>query len=365
MKASQFHLSPVLLAFISMIAASSHSRLTADEPSAARYSDEVVAKADKILTDAGLRRSGKTIVSTLSADIARAVSGLSKSRRALQLTQDAWKLKADQLAQLQKQAELINTQNIQINTQLAQPGLAVTESNRLVAMNNANVAKLRLIGTEEERVTEQLATDRKTLNDAEAEYAETVLAIRRDLNGLKEKLQESLDNDQIKLAFKVSHTNFGTPENVTSDQLLVSLEKRLKQVEQEIFSESIALDVTSNGTLYVNVSVGKKVARMVVDSGATVISLPAALAAELGVIVPNDAPVVSLVLADGREIPGRAVKIPKVRIGQFEAEQVDAAVLDAVAVNAEPLLGMSFLGNFKFEIDIADKSLKLLRVKAD
>lgn len=69
--------------------------------------------------------------------------------------------------------------------------------------------------------------------------------------------------------------------------------------------------------------------------------------------------------ADGREIPGRAVTLAQVSVGQFEAEKVEPAVLDAVAINAEPLLGISFLGNFKFEIDTADKSLKLLRVSSE
>ena len=56
---------------------------------------------------------------------------------------------------------------------------------------------------------------------------------------------------------------------------------------------------------------------------------------------------------------------PRVRVGEFEAENVDAAVLDAVATDAEPLLGMSFLGNFKFEINTSAKTLKMLRVNAE
>jgi len=163
---------------------------------------------------------------------------------------------------------------------------------------------------------------------------------------------------------RVASTNFGTPATLATDALIASIDKRLVQIEYEIFNESIPLDITSSGSLYVYVSVGDRSTRMVVHRGASLIVLPASTAAELGVLVPSDARQLRLILADGREIPGRAVTLAKVRIGQFEVEQVDAAVLDSVATNAEPLLGMSFLGNFKFEIDTADKSLKLLRVSS-
>ena len=330
-----------------------------------KFSEEIVSKADKLFADAGLRRSGKTITTTATADIARGISALSRSRRSLKQMHDAWKQTSNQLAQMKQQSELLNSQNIELNIQLTQPGLNATTNNQLVGAINANVGKIRQIENEEGRFKDKLSTDRKAVNDAEATYAESVLALRRDLSAVKLKLDETLKGEEIKIAVKVSNTNFGTPATLTTDTLLTSIDKRLKQIEQEIFSESVPLDVTENGSLYVNVSVGDKSVRMVLDSGATMVSLPASTAKQLGITVPVNAPQLRLVLADGREIPGRAVTIAKVRVGQFEAENVDAAVLDAVAINAEPLLGMSFLGNFKFEIDTADKSLKLLRVKEE
>jgi aspartyl protease family protein len=95
------------------------------------------------------------------------------------------------------------------------------------------------------------------------------------------------------------------------------------------------------------------------------VSLPAAVATELQIAVPADARQMMLVLADGRTIAARGVTLQRVRVGPFEAENVEAAVLDASATGAEPLLGMSYLGNFRFEIDAAEKSLKMLRVSTD
>ncbi len=132
-----------------------------------------------------------------------------------------------------------------------------------------------------------------------------------------------------------------------------------------MFSENIPLEVTDNGSLYVNVLIGGKNLRMVLDSGASVLSLSKAVADELGITIPADAPRLQLVMADGRSIPGRAVDLASVRIGPFEATNVRAAILDLAGIDAEPLLGMSYLSNFKFEIDTASKTLKLLRVATD
>lgn len=353
------------LAFL-LLAAAPKTQTQADPAQPGpRYSDEVVAKADKVLADVGLKRSGKTIVSTGSADLSRRLSALAPSRRALKLISDVWKQTAEQGKQLKRQAEITSAQNIPVNTQLAQAGLDIETRNRLVAMNNANVATLRQLALDQERVQQKLAHERNELNNAEAAYAESILALRKDFDALHKDLQNSLAQKQVKLALMVCHTNFGTPLELPADTILNTLGNRLKQAEQEIFRESIPLEVSPNGSLYVNVVIGDKTTRMVVDSGATVVSLPLEIARQLGVTIPADAPQVKLELADGREIPGRLVKLASIRVGQFEAKDVDAAIFDLVAAKAEPLLGMSYLSHFKFEINADEKSLKLLRVKAE
>ena len=55
--------------------------------------------------------------------------------------------------------------------------------------------------------------------------------------------------------------------------------------------------------------------------------------------------------------------IPSVRVGKFTAENVECAVLGADAISAELLLGMSFLGNFKFEINAQKGTLTMVKVE--
>ena len=70
-------------------------------------------------------------------------------------------------------------------------------------------------------------------------------------------------------------------------------------------------------------------------------------------------------LADGSRITGRLVTIGSVRVGKFTAENVQCAVLGAEAANAPSLLGMSFLENFKFQVDAAKGTLKMVQIRTE
>lgn len=69
--------------------------------------------------------------------------------------------------------------------------------------------------------------------------------------------------------------------------------------------------------------------------------------------------------ADGSEVPGYLKKIDSVRVGKFTVENVECVVLHALAVWAPALLGMSFLGHFKFELDSSRSELKMVKVDID
>jgi aspartyl protease family protein len=259
----------------------------------------------------------------------------------------------------------LNAQYGELNLQLARvAGVDVSANNRIVGLLNATNAQMKALAVEREKLKDELAKRRSVLNEAESEYAETVLAIRQDYTKTRDTLAKSLTDENVQIALRVMNANFGTREGMTADKILAALDKRIQRIEQEIFSESIKLQVERR-SYYVDVVVGKKTTRMVVDSGASMVCLPMKTASQLGVTVPVDAREMQLVLADGRSIPARGVVLPRVRVGEFEVQNVEAAVLDATASDAEPLLGMSFLGNFKFEIDPAEQTLKMLRVDAE
>ncbi|MGB7325830.1 MAG: retropepsin-like aspartic protease [Rubripirellula sp.] len=352
----------LVLATVSLTVTPPHA--VSQEAETEKFSPAVVEKADKILDDAKLRRVGKVIQSTDTAEIGRAISGLSKTRRELKRTYDDWKAVDQRIHAMELEQKRLNVQYGELNLQLARGNVAARARDQVVGMINAGLARSKILESEKSAQKVLLSSKRATLNAAEAEYAETVLAIRSDYKKLKEELDKQLITSPVQIALRVMHANFDTPEGQTADDILSVVDKRLQKIEQEVFSETIALQVV-NQSLYVNVVVGRVSTRMVVDSGASLISLPSKTATELGIVIPPDAPQMRMIMADGREIPARGVTLARVRVGEFEAENVNAAILDEAATDAEPLLGMSYLGNFKFEIDMAEKSLKMLRIKTE
>ncbi len=339
--------------------------MLAQDTPARKYSPDVVAKAEQILQTSGLRRSGKMIQASETSDISRAIANLTREKRELRLIDQEWQKVADQIAANRQELQRLNAQDGELNLQLARVAKTdVKSSNQLIALLNASRARAQALIDQRERWAQELAAKRSEANQAETNYADTVIAIRKEYASVRTEIAKSLQDDQVQIALRVMQANFQTPPSLTADDILSALDKRIAKIEQEIFREAIELQV-KGGALYVDVVVGKKTIPMVIDSGASLVCLPTQTAVELGIEIPLDAREIKLLLADGRSIPARGVTLERVRIGQFEAEDVEAAVMDAVAVQAEPLLGMSFLKNFKFEIDTNEKRLKMLRVATE
>ncbi|MDZ7619303.1 MAG: retropepsin-like aspartic protease [Patescibacteria group bacterium] len=156
----------------------------------------------------------------------------------------------------------------------------------------------------------------------------------------------------------------GKPAELAQTRTFLSAISRLRALEDTVLSESIALRRTSGETLHVSVVINNEhTQEMVLDSGAGLVCLPNAMASAMGISVSSLNPKITLVLADGRQIDAHLVQLKSVRVGKFTVENVDCAVLSPEATHAVPLLGMSFLGNFKFEVDSAESKLTMVKVE--
>src|SRR5262249_22324829 len=98
------------------------------------------------------------------------------------------------------------------------------------------------------------------------------------------------------------------------------------------------------------------------DSGASMISLPDKMARDMGIKAEAEGMPVRVSLADGRQVPAMMIKLDSVKVGKFTVQDVECCVLSPEARDAPPLLGMSFLGQFKFEVDTDQAELKLVKV---
>ncbi len=329
------------------------------------YSKEVIAQADKYLSDVGLRRSGKSILFAGQAVQMRSLQAISKQMVDIKKAQKELDAVAVNKKTIDASFRELNRNLRDINVQLANPTIAFNQRQTLIATNNALISQLKELEAQKDDAQKLVDQARSKLQDLESKFVGEVINARETLEKSKEELAQSVNEKNVKTALTVLAKEFGAPESIDVVSLFKSIENRIKDLESSFVSEPIPLIADGGNTRKIAVVVnGKPPIEMVLDSGASIILLPKAAAIQLGINIAPDAQEITLQVADGRSIPGRLVLLQSVRVSQFEVKDVEAAVLDIEQDDNEPLLGMSFLGNFQFQVKAADNELWLSQVKS-
>ena len=119
----------------------------------------------------------------------------------------------------------------------------------------------------------------------------------------------------------------------------------------------------NDGSIFVEGLINHSVkARLVVDTGASVVVLTPPLAKKLGITPEQAIGKGRVTFANGTQADAYVVKLSNLKIGSLEANNVEACVLNAYNQNpnAEPmdgLLGMSFIDRYHMHVDTAKKKL--------
>jgi aspartyl protease family protein len=238
----------------------------------------------------------------------------------------------------------------------------VARNNQLVGAINALDGQMKLIGDQLEQLEERSKAARAKSNEAREAYIQYTLDTRKLADSVAAEYESKAADTALTSAVEAYNKAAGKQFKLAPSPTFVAAERRLKQIEETILSESIPLVGEGRNVASVNVVIGKHTEEMFVDSGASSVCLPLALAEKLGLKPGPSDPVIQMTLADGRVINGHRKIIPSVRVGKFEVEKVECAVLGEDAVNAPALLGMSFLGHFKFELDTDAKTLTMVKI---
>jgi aspartyl protease family protein len=205
-------------------------------------------------------------------------------------------------------------------------------------------------------------TARGKTNEAREAYIEFILNARKLANRIEADYQTKAASAEVKAGVEKLNKAAGKDYKLEPSPAFIANVRRLKTLEDTVLSESIPINGDADHPKVSAFIDGKYQQEMLVDSGASVVCLPWALAVKYG-LKPTDAdPKVRLILADGREIEGWAKVIPSLRVGKFEVEKVECAVLGEDAIKAEASLGMSFLRHFKFELDANAKTLTMVKI---
>jgi len=110
---------------------------------------------------------------------------------------------------------------------------------------------------------------------------------------------------------------------------------------------------------------GEKTCEMAVDTAAPTLLLPYEVAVGAGVKVDAATEATTVRAADGSQVRVKRVRLKSVRVGSFAAKNVLCDVFPAKSTSVKAVLGKSFLGQFKGELNAGGSDLSLARVDAD
>lgn len=223
------------------------------------------------------------------------------------------------------------------NRRLAAADTAIDpfEYNRLVAAVNTVNAKLR---------------DR---------HQETVL-IRRQMSVGRERHDDYIRrHDQIVQSHRQAVADRDDQRNRI---FLDAMHERLSALGDDIIEiRTTAEPHGSVATVTVRVN-DRADGRLIVDTGAGLVTLSAAFAERAGIPIPNaNAPTITMITADGRQVQAHPIILESLTVAGHTETKVAAAILPQPPnEDIDGLLGMSFLGRFNVVLD-ASKQLVLRR----
>ncbi len=325
---------------------------------------EVLDKLDASFREMGMRRSGVNLMFVEEAELKKHLDSEKSIRNEMKKMYPGF--------QAMEQEDHIRTsaipnayERIIAIDQLLAQNLPVTQHNQLVTERNTLQNQINRLRSDKQW-PEQLKQARAEFNSVRERYIENLLEARKVADDLEKRWTE-LESD---ISFKKLTAELGKELKqsvaVGPSRTLRKMLSDLDKLEENVLSDVIPLQSSGGNTFTISVTVnGKVTVDMVLDSGAGIISLPAATAEKLGLSADASSPDVRLVLADGRTVTAKLITIPVVRVGRFEAKDVEAAILPSELTNAEPLLGMSFLKNFQFKVDSDAKTLTMAEVEMD
>jgi aspartyl protease family protein len=323
--------------------------------------DAIPADARQKLEAAGLKVMTSGISLPDEAELGKTVRELAKQKKAMMAADREVYAAQREIAGLREQISELKVQYTNLNAELTTVTDAVSH-NRIAGAVNATVGQIDQLNEKGKQTDERLKEARKGAADVRDIFVQNVLAARAKAEEITRQWTQLGDDREARASLDKVNQALGAKFVLKPSASFAANVKQLKAMEDAVSSEAIKLENESN-SLWVTVTInGKDKQRMIVDSGATSLSLSHAAARNLGIKIGADGIPIRVGLADGRKVPGTIIKLDSVRVGKFTVEDVECCVLGPEAPEAPPLLGMSFLGQFKFEVDAQQAELKLVKV---
>jgi clan AA aspartic protease (TIGR02281 family) len=267
---------------------------------------------------------------------------------------------AAQVAALMQQNGVLRERLSEINrASFSLRGQVVRQINDQIAANEEQIALIRETLKQstksiDERRQNQNSVLQKCVQEVREarKLAERIIACYGELNRDKEVVAA------LKEWNEAAHTSYSLKPSRSFESAL----KRLEGLEKDIVPGQIPLRKEGE-SYYATVAInGDKICEMVVDAAAPMIVLPYRVAVDAGVDCDAASQTTTTQFPDGSKVQAKRVLLKSVRLGSFSAKNVPCDVLPAKNTTAKAILGISFLSQFKFKLNLLVPELSLERI---
>ena len=321
-------------------------------------SDEDLADPVMALATLGLSKAQGALCLEDDLEFCRLMGEADAMRRKAFLASRKAEEAQQKVEQKQQLIQSMLLQRMQLRAQLARSGSFDTATminelgDRIVMLQNS---------TEPE---DQAEMARGEANTAAEQYVEQLLAARRLHDRAEEQYARLTENGQVRSVVDKYNAKEGSSVELGPSRRFLSDARRLGRLEEGIVSERIPLRRGAGGLWHVTVMLnGRHAQEMAIDTGASVVALPWAVAQQAGLTPTANDPTMQIQVADGRVLQAKRVIAKTVRVGKFVAKDVECTVLPPEYAQADCLLGLSFLQHFSFKVDAAAGKLIMSQIQ--
>ena len=334
----------------------------AAQPAAKPADANANADPEVFLKTKGLLRVDPFFVLTDERDVYKQMSGLDKLKKGVvdgqRQENRAEKDEDDKKALIVTYLE----QRRALRAQLGQSP-PVNVYNRIVSQINELGDRVALLEKELEESSPAKPAREAAAKVREA-YVESLLQIRRQINKLQERYADLAADPKVTAAIADYNQAHSKSLKLGPTSSLASNDRKLKKFEETVLSDSIDIHHSDGQLWETSVVVNGKGALMLdIDTGASLMCFSYKMALAAGLTPSDTDPTIQLQMADGRIVDAKKVVASSIRVGKFEVEKVECAVMPANLPDAASSLGQTFLKHFTYKIDTERSKLVMTRVE--
>ena len=307
--------------------------------------------ADELFRARGLIKVGFRLLLPAEAEVHAAAKSVHAAKGKLAAEAAAGRDLDAKLKRARQNQQRLDTQMADVGNRLA----AHPNDNHLIGQTNALLAQIRSQVAAIDDLTarqSRVASSQSAYITAALDAAATADADAHAYDPLPHDAELAAAMARYNLT-AVPKVKLGPSPGFAEDLAFIA------QCKKDVTSGSVPITF-DDGVPHVEVLLDGRVKRtMIWDSGASIVSLTARTAHELGRDPGPDAPVVKATLADGRQVSEHLITVDAIRVGPFTATHVQCTVLPPEIKEADELLGGSFQRHFQCKLDSTRGALHL------